>query len=91
MQSLKNINFFNVKEIVTPFLMKPLADVFPQTEREKQGKRKMWDAGDKRPTPGGASWQQTENPDQGTAQAKAGNPWDRKGSNKMCDWRVVQT
>lgn len=23
-------------------------------------------------------------------QAKAGSPWDRKGSNKRCDWRVVQ-
>lgn len=55
MQSLKKINFLGVKEILTPFLMKPLADVFLQTEREKQGKREMWDAGDKRPTPGGRS------------------------------------
>lgn len=79
MQSLKKINFLGVKEILIPFLMKPLANVFPQTEREKQGKREMWDAGDKRPTPGGRSWQQTENPDQRTAAGQSRESLGQEG------------
>ena len=88
MQSLKKktkktpINFLSVKEVLTSFLMKLLADVFLQTERENEerGRCGMQETG-YQPQEGDTGSRQ-ENPGQISALGQSREPQDRKGPVK---------
>lgn len=78
----KTINFLSVKEVLTSFLMKLLADVFLQTERENEerGRCGMQETGNQ-PRRGDTGSRQ-ENPGQISALGQSREPQERKGPVK---------